>query len=408
MALVADTNGVVRGKFTIPGSIPAGAKNVAFVGQGGSTASASFFGQGTLEEDIRTLINQITTTRWWVNLDPIAQTFTVNQQMQIDGLDLFFTAVGNTDVSVQIRATQVGFPTQEILADARLKPSQITAGQWTKFTFPTAARLDANIEYAIVVLCNDAVSELAVAELGKFDANKQQWVTSQPYTVGVLLNSSNASTWTAYQDRDLAFRLYAREYTQTERVVDMGVAPIAAATDLLLRTMLETPTSAATGQIELTLPDGRVAAASDNQTLRFSAPLTGDVAIKARLKATQYASAALHPGTQLIEGHMRASATYISQAIDADAAGSTVRVIVDGAIPSGATIAVHYSGVDAGDTWVAMNAFGAPKLIEGNEGFYEYQFRNVNVMEARVRVRIVITGTPAARARLRNFRLFTL
>lgn len=421
MTLVADSNGIVKGKFTIPENIPAGAKNVLFTGAGGSTGGAVFFGQGELDEITSTLVTQRTGTvtgfiqndilsyAWFVNsTDPIAQTFTVRNQMQIDAVDLFFTEVGNTDVAVEIRATQVGFPTRETLAYTRLKASSITPGEWTKFTFEQPTRLDAGIEYAIVVLCNDPVSELAVAELGKFDPNTQQWVTSQPYTVGVLLSSSNASTWTAYQDRDLAFRLYARHYTQTDRVVDMGTVTLDGATDLLLRTIIEVPSAGTWGQIEISLPDGRVVASADGQNLRFTVPITGDVNVQARLRATEWSSAALYPGTQLIEGHQRDSAIYVSDAIDADAAGSTVRVIFDAAVPSGATIAAHVSGVGAGDPWIAMSSDGPPKLLDGNLGLYEYSFRVTAMAAARVRGRITIAGTPAARPYVRNFRLFTM
>lgn len=59
--------------------------------------------------------------------------------------------------------------------------------------------LQAKREYAVVVLCDDATTALYVAELGKQDPTRG-YVTSQPYQVGVLLSSSNASTWTAHQD----------------------------------------------------------------------------------------------------------------------------------------------------------------------------------------------------------------
>lgn len=54
-----------------------------------------------------------------------------------------------------------------------------------------------------------------MAELGKYDAVHERWVTSQPYQVGVLLSSSNASTWTPHQDRDLTFRLLGARFTAT-------------------------------------------------------------------------------------------------------------------------------------------------------------------------------------------------
>lgn len=410
MTLVADSNGTVLGKFPIPANVPAGTKSVSFVGAGGSKADASFVGEGTLIENIRTAVTQITVTRWQqqVFVDPIAQTFTLNAPMQIEGIDIWFTALGTTTVSVQIRETQVGFPTQTVLADARLNPADITTGGWTRFNFPAPASMEAGVEYALVVLCNDAVSELAVAELGKFDAAAQQWVTSQPYTVGVLLNSSNASTWTAYQDRDLAFRIAARSYTEADRLIDLGSVEVVNATELLTLSLIESPTSSATGELELTMPNGSVIKAGDNQRIAFDALTTGTVGVKARLRADQYSSAALYPGTQIIQGNALMSSTYVSRAIDADATGATVKVIFDAIIPSGAGVTPEVSGVDGGDTYLSMTPVGTPKLIDGDIGLYEYQFQRAAVMEAMVRTRLTLTGTPAARPRVRNLRVIVL
>lgn len=407
MTISADSNGVVVGKFTVPANVPAGTKQVKFAGAGGAKAEASFFGQGTKIANLQQVVTQINRT-WWGSMDPVAQTFTLDAAMQVDGVDLWFTALGTTTISVQLRETQVGFPTRSVLAEARLKPADITTGQWTRFTFDRPARLDASVEYAVVVLCNDATTEVAVAELGKFDTAAQRWVTSQPYTVGVLLASSNASTWTVYQDRDLAFRLAARGYTEPERLVDLGHVNITDATELLVLTMVEAPNSASTADIEVTLPDSSVVKAGDNQRISFAAATSGTVGVKARLHADANASATLWPGTQIVQGQAHLSSTYVTRAIDADAAGVTVKVLYDAIIPSGAGVVVEVSGVDPGDTWLPLSAVGVPKLLNGDTGLYEYQFQRLAVTEARVRVRVTLTGTAAIRPRVRNLRVFVL
>lgn len=405
MTLAANSSGVVLGKFTIPANVPAGIKNVNFVGAGGSAAQASFFGQGTEIDEVRTLITQITTTFWGGGSDPIAQTFTLTETVQADSLDLWFTAKGATPVSVQIRETQVGFPTQTVLAEGRLNAADITVGAWTRFGFRSPVRLQAGVEYAIVALCNDAVSELAVAELGKFDSTNQKWITSQPYTVGVLLASSNAVTWTPYQDRDLVFKLNCRQFTEALRTVDLGNVTLAGATDLLMFTTMESPSSQGTGELVVTLPDGTVVKSGDNQHLALPAATTGVVNVKANLRSDSVSSAALHPGTTVVQGIVQASGTYISNAIDADAAGATVKVLYDAIIPSGAGVLVEVSGVDIGDSWLSTTAVGTPKLLNNELGLYEYQFTRAAVMEARIRVRITLTGTVTARPRVRNLRV---
>ena len=206
----ANSDGALSGSFTIPTGIPAGAKTVIFSGaEGGSVGSAQFIGQGNLTVQEMRQVNTVTAT----HIDPLAQTFVLNADTQMCGVDLWFTAKGG-EVRVQLREVSNGVPTRTILAEASVLPSQIvTTGQPTRINFPVLVQLVAGTEYAVVVLCNDAETALAIAEMGKFDSNSQRWVTAQPYTVGVLLSSSNASTWTAHQDRDLAFRLLAANFS---------------------------------------------------------------------------------------------------------------------------------------------------------------------------------------------------
>lgn len=406
--LIANSQGVVEGKFTIPANVPYGTKEVLFTGQGGSSASASFFGQGTVLQDVKTVVTQITTTRWWRNPDPLAQTFILSESVQADSVDLFFTAAGTTTIAVQIRETQTGFPTQTILSEGRINPSTIQVNGWTRVAFDAPARLEAGTEYAIVVLCNDAVSALAVAELGKFDADSQQWIASQPYTIGVLLSSSNASSWTVHQDRDMAFKLNCRQYTEVERLVDLGSVAVSGATDLLVLTTIDTPTTAGTGELVITLPNGTEITSSDNQRIGLQTATTGSVGVKARLRSDANSSAALYQGTQIVQGVVQSSATYISRAIDADAAGVTVKVVFDAIVPSGAGVTVEVSGVDAGDTWLALTASGQPKLLDNQLGLYEYQYQRAAVAEAKIRVRITLTGNLLARPRVRNLRVIVL
>ena len=204
----ADENGVVRGSFTVPANMPVGTKDVEFIGRDGSYGSAHYTGRNTIETRELRRITTITTLR----SDPLAQTFTLDSGRHIAALDLWFRQKGDSQVRVQIRETQLGIPNQTVLTEASLEPSQINlSGTATRFEFQPVY-LNAGQEYALVLLTDDGVHEVAIAELGKYDAS-HGWVTSQPYQVGVLLSSSNAQTWTPHQDRDLSFTLHAARFT---------------------------------------------------------------------------------------------------------------------------------------------------------------------------------------------------
>lgn len=399
MAIVADANGVIKGKFTIPAGVRAGTKSVQLTGSGGSKGEAIFVGQGTLVTNV--LQNQTRVKQTFY--DPLAQTFALTEDNQIGGVEVFVTAKGDTPISVQIRETQTGLPNQSILAEGVLQPSQVTVGQWNRFVFDKPVRTLANVEYAIVVLCNDAVSAIAIAELGKWDATNQRWVTQQPYQVGTLLSSSNASTWTPHQDRDMAFRLLARRYSEASREIDLGTVAVTNATDLVILSMADNPATGADSELQLTMPDNSVIRSSDGQNVQFATPVTGNIAVKAKLRANQKASAILHPGSQIVAGTVATSAEYVTRAIDADAAGAKVNIIFDANLPSGSGVQVFVKGADIGDTWLAVSQKGVAKPV--GDGIYEYQYEYENLMEAKVQVKLVLTGTVAARPFVYNLRV---
>lgn len=97
--ITADTSGKFAGTFTIPANVPAGTKSVRFEGQGGSRAEAQFVGIGTLVTDVLQKVTTRTTT--FYQYDPLAQTFSVDETMQLGGVDLWFTAAGGP-VTVQV------------------------------------------------------------------------------------------------------------------------------------------------------------------------------------------------------------------------------------------------------------------------------------------------------------------
>lgn len=191
MTLNANSAGLLAGKFTIPAAVPAGSKRVRFVGAGGSRGEAVFIGQGELQTDTRQQITRITassggrTPARWRRPSP-------QRRHQVGGVDLWFTAKGTSPVVVQVRETTAGVPNKTVLAETRLQPAAI-ALRMHRIQFPAPVQLLSGSEYALVVLCDDADTSLAIAELGKWDNTAGRWVTSQPYQVGVLLSSSNAA-----------------------------------------------------------------------------------------------------------------------------------------------------------------------------------------------------------------------
>ena len=393
----ADANGTITGQFTIPAGIPAGTKAVVFTGSGTSVAETTFTGEGTTVVENR----RIRWRRWARRVDPLAETFTLASSQQITGVDLWFTAIGTSAIEVQIRETSNGVPNNTVLASTRLDPGDISLVGSTRFLFNAPLFLTGEVEYAIVVLCDDAVAACAIAELGQQDPNTLQWVTAQPFQVGVLLSSSNASTWTPHQDRDLAFQLLGAAFSETTRTIALGTVAVTSATDLAVRATVEFPTDDADVQFILTLPDASQLTVGVDQSVQLDAAITGNVSISAVLTGTAAVSPILFSDVQLLWGVVGTTGTYFSRYILAGT--GTAKVIIEAFLPGSSSIEVAIKGELEG-AWTVLSS---PTAVQMDDGWVELTYESAALAVVSVATRLTLTGTSAARPAARNLRMLT-
>lgn len=396
----ANAQGVLQGSFQVPGGVPSGAKLVEFLGAGGSYGSATYVGSGQIVTQTRRRILTTVVRRW----DPLAQTFTLPERRTIGGLELWFTAKGGSaPVIVQIRETQVGMPTTEVLTEGRLLASDIkTDGNPTRITLDPVA-LEANREYAIVVLTDDAEHAVAVAELGKFDP-RTGWVTAQPYQIGVLLSSSNGITWTPHQTQDLTFRLLGCRFTQTARTVSLGQYAVTDLTEVMALAGVERPAAGTDVQFLATDPQGRTYTLSEDQGLALTEKLSGNLAVSAKLTGTDTSSPMLYPGTQWVFGTLEAAGDYLSRAIPA-AATFNVSVTFDALTPGTASVTVQAeSGTPGSFTELALD-----QGVEVGNGWVERTYKATALVgvgaDRTTRVKLALAGNPQYRPFVRNLRV---
>ena len=121
-----------------------------------------------------------------------------------------------------------GYPNvNNVLSSRRIAPADVKVRQWVKVVFDTPARLRRNVEYAIVFATVDTNLKVRIAELGKWDAANNKWLTEQSYLRGVFFNSSNGSAWSAVQTEDLMFRVNIADYTLSELNYNLGTTTVA-------------------------------------------------------------------------------------------------------------------------------------------------------------------------------------
>ena len=150
--------------------------------------------------------------------DPLAQSFVIENRsfkegVYITSVDLYFAKKSQTaPVIISILTMSNGYPskTRVPYSIVSLNPSQVNisddASVPTRFTFINPVFLKSNDEYCLYVESADLSYECYYAIYGKNDIVTNNPITQQEY-LGVFFTSSNSQTWTAYQDRDLKFRI---------------------------------------------------------------------------------------------------------------------------------------------------------------------------------------------------------
>jgi hypothetical protein len=397
MPITADNHGTAEGQITVPEGIPAGTVAVEVVGNQGSTGSTTYTSSGTITTEARRIVNTVLT-----RYDPLAQTFTLSEGRHIAGVDLWFKNKGMSRVQVQIRETTVGFPNQNVVAQATVYPVDInTNGTHTRVLF-TPIWLEPNIEYAIVILTDDAETSVAVAELGKFDSIHNTYITKQAYQVGVLLSSSNASTWTAHQDLDLAFRLLACRFTETEHIYNFGTIVADENTDLLTLANIERVSSETDVEFIYTDSDGKTNTLAEDMPVALKEKINGEVSVRAKLKGTTTRSPVLFQGVQAVLGTMNETGDYVTRAITAGT-NISVKIIYESYTPGNSQAKIYVQNPDTSWTLVPLTA-GSPV----GDGWEEHTHVAENFSGATTRVKIVLEGNVLYRPQLRNLKVFTI
>lgn len=412
--LVADSTGKITGTFDIPADVPAGAKAVVAQGQGGSIAAAVFVGQGTI--DVTTMRRVITTTvsqditqpiMMQIDIgggigDPLAQTFTLPAGRHIAGVDIKICAIGDTDNAIVLELVTVenGIPTTDVVAQAFYDMHAAVIGDWTEIRFAYPIWLSGGVEYAFVVKTDDGEHAISTAALGDFDAVNQRPVASQPYSIGTMLSSANARTWTPHQDEDICFRLIEAVFAPVTKTVALGTINVVDMSDMLINAGVELPTAAASLHFEVELSGGEVTLLRPGQAWERQSYYTGAVQVRAVLSGSATVSPVLFPVVLAVAGKVAATGTYVSRAF---AMGTGIDLIawLKTYIPTGASIALEVD--DGAGNWSAVTQTAQTILAEAGwiERRYAKSGHNANPVG---RLRLTLAGTPAARPMGYDFR----
>ncbi|RDD34062.1 hypothetical protein Wcon_01893 [Wolbachia endosymbiont of Cylisticus convexus] len=254
-------------------------------------------------------------------------------------------------------------------------------------------------EYAIVLLTDDADTAVKIAELGKYDAVNSRWVTSQPYQVGVLLSSSNASTWTPHQNLDLTFRLLAAKFSESSYVIDLGKVTANNVSDLIILTNVEKVAFDTNVEFILTDEEGKENFLSDNLPLALRERISRELTVKANLKGSKERSPVLYPGLQLVMGNLSESGDYVTRSITA---GSNTKITItyDALIPGTADVKAYVEQSVKG--WQLVNLTTGKPI---GENWVERTHVLTNFNGNETRIKLVLSGTVVYRPKVKNLRI---
>ncbi len=256
-------------------------------------------------------------------------------------------------------------------------------------------------EYSFVVLTDDAEHSLFVAEIGKIDLDLDAVITEQPFTIGVLLSSSNASTWTVHNEADLWFELLGCRFDPVEKVVPIGSFKATKMSDVIVRAGVEYPDPSVDVSIRLTRPNGEVIVSSPSQTIRFDEYFQNEnIQVDAVLRGTERVTPFIFPDIQIVEGELQPTANYATRAIDA-LDTNRVLVTIDALLPAGSSAKVQIGMT--GD-YPEIPVSSATQLGDGlvEQTFIRSAYPAANL---DARAMITISGTPAARPEISALRM---
>lgn len=410
--VVADADGKIEGSFVIPADVTAGTKQVYAEGMGGSFASAPFVGQGIINT---TTMRTVTTIEHWTRPlttivrserqegggdgpagggnDPLAETFIPPNARQIVGVDVKLCLIGDTSNNLLVEQVVVdnGYPTTDVEASAFVPMAGAVPG-WISARFGLPVFTAPDRERAFVVKTDDANHSLAYASLGAFDADEQSYVTSQPYTVGVMFTSSNARTWNANQNDDLTFRIVAAKFGPLTKSVPLGTFNLVDCSDLQVRATVDLPSPETSVVFEIVRADNSVIRLLPYQVVQLTEYINETVQLRAILTGTERLSPVLYNPVVLIAGEIATEGTYVSRAMKI---GTAVRLTeyFKAKLPFGSTVTAEYDKADG--TWLPLPLISTEVLSD--PAWVEQKRQATGITATEGRLKITLTGGPSAR-----------
>ena len=405
---IADKNGfIVNKSFQIPDNTTSGSKSVKFLG----------LKSGVTDEVVFTatpLITERTTTvapppppppRRVINVDPLAQTFSLTKEAFIESIDIRVTTLPDEFLGIALTETSVGIPDSTRVIDVKeILKADLTVNTWSNFKFTNPVYLNEGREYAFIVYTTDATAAVGVSELGQYDIINKRWITNQSFNNGVLLSSSNANTWSPIQKEDMTFKINKAVFG-SDITYDLGTTTVTNKTDLMILADLDLY-AGTVAQFEATLLNRN----NEIHILNPYTPLaigeyTGDISVSLSLSSSNANLTPVVNGVvQLASGIIDFPSSYNSRQFSVD--GTSIKVYIEMLEPAGSSVKVFYESSVGVYTEMTRNPANATSI---GDGYVDMEFRSstVNINETRIQI-VLDTTDKLQRPVVKNLRAFVI
>lgn len=407
----ANENGSFTGKITVPSKVPCGTVNVTFTGKNSSgeeySGTGVYSAVGTLltttitnQTVVTTHFNVLTEIDNLYSSDPLAQSFILDQvnDRVLIKLGLYFATKSSTRPAVlQIRDMVNGYPGERVFAEVALDPENVNIPSdpnvpvVTEVTLNQPVYCEAGKYYCFVVLSDSNAYSMYYAKMGQNILGTSEQLMINPYGVGVMFSSSNASTWTAHQDADLKFELYRSRYTGNGEII-FDEASIEQVTGIFLDAAYQDNNNVGlewyyrykTGTASTAYSDWLPV---DTLTFRDLQAVTDKVALKAVIKTDFSTSPYIDVGRVSLRAFIdQKEATYISTHItedDFDEPYQALKISYQSALPSGSSHDIYYMDTLDGN-WIKLEADNnvtlETKRVDSEFTQYTWNVKKVNAM----------------------------
>lgn len=324
-------------------------------------------------------------------MDPIAQTFVLQQEQEINSVDIYFTEKPTNIVFARIVTTKVGIPDKDAqLGIGKLNSSAMIIG-WNTINFDIPIKLEANKEYALILLTEDFIGSVGTCVIGEKDNIHNKFINEQPH-VGVFLLFANQSTWTPAQNEDLSFTLNKCIYSTTPKTVNIGTISVTNITDWFLSAISIIPEKT---NIRVYLKtSSNIEYDLELNNITITPKLSGDIEIKAQLfSTTQNFGPKILEGLSLNYGTPTLPGIYTQRTFSTTASiGNPVslKVIIDEYrpldIPNNKVAVYYYDG----STYIEMTR-GTSTSIGTRKWTTEFNKSNIEVEQTHIKIELDTT-----------------